>query len=63
VRVKLIRNGPTHEDALQAKNTELTRGLIEIAGWGESEADRAMARKALEAASAAYKAGVYRAVD
>jgi hypothetical protein len=63
VRVKLIRNGPTHEDALQAKITALQMGLTEIAFYGESEADRGRANAALEAARSAYERGVYRAVD
>jgi hypothetical protein len=63
VRIKLLRDGPTHEDALRAKITALQMGLTEVAFYGETEADRDIARKALEEASAAYKRGVYRAVD
>jgi hypothetical protein len=63
MRVKLIRNGPTHEDALQAKITALQMGLTRIAFFSQSEPDREIARKALDDASAAYKRGVYAAVD
>jgi hypothetical protein len=63
MRLKIIRSGPTHEDALQAKITALQMGLTEISFYGESESDRAIAREALEEASAAYKRGVYAAVD
>jgi hypothetical protein len=63
VRVKLIRSGPTHEDALRAKITALQMGLTEIAFYGESEADRNIARAALADAKAAYTRGVFRAVD
>jgi hypothetical protein len=38
-------------------------GLTEISFYGESEFDRAIAREALEEASAAYKRDVYAAVD
>jgi hypothetical protein len=63
VRGKLVRSGPTHEDALQAKITALQRGLTEISFYGESESDRTIAREALADAKAAYTRGVYRAVD
>jgi hypothetical protein len=63
VRIKLLRDGPTHEDALQAKITALQVGLTALAFYGETETDRDIARQALEDGRAAYKRGVYRAVD
>jgi hypothetical protein len=63
MRVKFLRDGPTHEAALQAKITALQMGLTEVAFYGETEADRDIARKALADAKAVYTRGVYRAVD
>lgn len=55
--------GPTHEDALLAQREQMRRALIRIAYWSPDEEAARIAQEGLRAASEAYRAGVYRAVD
>lgn len=57
------KRGPTHVDAALAAFHEAKRGLIEVAGWGDTAKDREIARDALLRATQAYDYGVRRAVD